>query len=147
MKLLSIASDSKTVKGEKFGVMTAILYLAPSDTSRVMDVCPFSSKGCRDACLNTAGRASIFPAILEARVRKTRWFHSDREAFIAQLIKEIQSFVKSANRKGMKACVRLNGTSELYVLAKRIAPLFLISSFTITSRALNHGCVPCRTIT
>ena len=35
MKLLSVSADAKTVKGEKKGYLTGILYLAPADTSGV----------------------------------------------------------------------------------------------------------------
>ena len=34
MKLLSVSADAKTVKGEKKGYLTGILYLAPSKQAR-----------------------------------------------------------------------------------------------------------------
>ena len=76
MKLLTVA-NAKTTKGEKLGYLTGILYLAPADESGVMNTCPMSTAGCRAACLYTAGRASMFPMINRARVRKTLWLHSD----------------------------------------------------------------------
>jgi hypothetical protein len=123
MKLLSVSADAKTVKGEKKGYLTGILYLAPASSSGT-NVCPNASPGCIRGCLNTAGRAAIFPAILKARVRKTRELFADREAFIAQLAKDIRSLERRAQRQGLTACVRVNGTSDLPWLALRMAREF-----------------------
>ena len=38
-KLLSVSADAKTIKGEKFNVLTGILYLAPHNISGFL-VCP-----------------------------------------------------------------------------------------------------------
>ena len=73
MKLLGIDSNAKTVKGQKKGYQTAIMYLAPSDVSGVMNTCPSASKGCRAACLNTSGRGRMSP-IQEARINKVKYF-------------------------------------------------------------------------
>ena len=59
-KLLNIDKNAKTIKGQAYGYMTAILYLAPSDLSG-FNVCPMASKGCKSACLNTA---DILPPLL-----------------------------------------------------------------------------------
>lgn len=108
--LLSIGSDSKTIKGEALGFKTAILYLAPHKLSGVMNVCGYASPNCIFACLNSAGRAGIFPKIQEARVKKTVEFNQDPKVFVAKLISEIQ---KLANKYGEKLAVRLNGTSDI----------------------------------
>lgn len=117
MKLLT-TGNPKTVKGEGEGYLTAILHLAPFDLSG-HNVCPWASKGCAAACLNTAGRGGIFRngettnAIQEARKRRTRMFFGDRPAFLAQLAREMRAHVKRAERHGLKPAVRLNGTSDL----------------------------------
>ena len=49
-KLLNIDNNAKTVKGQKKGYKTAILYLAPSINSG-FNVCPQASEGCKKACL------------------------------------------------------------------------------------------------
>lgn len=123
MKLLSVSADAKTVKGEKKGYLTGILYLAPASSSGT-NVCANASPGCIRGCLNTAGRAAIFPAILRARVRKTRELFADKEAFSAQLAKDISSLERRAQRQGLTPCVRINGTSDLPWLALRIAREF-----------------------
>jgi hypothetical protein len=124
LELLSVAQDAKTIKGQSRGVLTGILYLAPSDTSGVANVCVFASQGCKDTCLNTSGRAAIFPAILQARVRKTRLLFSDRQEFIRLLVKDVQSLIKKANRLGMVPMLRVNGTSDLPWLGKLISEMF-----------------------
>lgn len=118
MKLLGIDSNAKTVKGQKKGYMTAILYLAPSDLSGVINVCPMASAGCRSACLYDSGHAAMdrkdgSNPIKAARIRKTVFYAEQRKEFIAQLIVEIGKFVKQAAKKDLVPVVRLNGTSDL----------------------------------
>lgn len=112
MQLLGIGTDSKTVKGEQFGVLTGILYLAPSDESKVMNTCPKASKGCRLACLYSAGRGA-FNNVRQARIRKTIAFWQDREKFMSNLMVSIQKLVKKASKNNLIAAVRLNGTSDI----------------------------------
>ena len=57
-KLLNIDNNAKTVKGQKYGYMTAILYLAPS-TQSGFNVCSMASEGCKNACLYTAGHGAF----------------------------------------------------------------------------------------
>jgi len=110
MKLLTVA-NAKTVKGEKLGWRTGILYLAPHNISGHR-VCPYSTRGCRKICLYTAGRGS-FSNVQKARVRKTNWLFDDRKGFIDQLHSDIDALAKQATRAGLKPCVRLNGTSDI----------------------------------
>lgn len=110
-KLLNIDSNAKTVKGQKKGYMTAILYLAPANLSGY-EVCPNRTKGCTDACLNTAGRGA-FNTTQKARIRKTKMFFEQREEFMKLLEREIEKFIKHAENKDMIPTVRLNGTSDL----------------------------------
>jgi len=109
-RLLTVA-NTKTMKGEKKGYLTAILHLSPSDRSG-FNVCPMASKGCRAACLNTAGRGR-FDKTQAARRRKTHWYMARREEFIDQLAHEIERHHRAAWAKGLLACVRLNGTSDI----------------------------------
>jgi hypothetical protein len=109
--LLSVSTDAKTVKGEKIGVLTGVLYLAPADVSG-REVCAKRSKGCTDACLYTAGRGA-FTNVQQARIAKTNWFFDDRESFMATLAKNITSIATKATKLGMVPAIRLNGTSDL----------------------------------
>ena len=110
--LLSIDTNAKTIKGQRRGYLTGILYLAPSDESGVINVCPHASKGCRAACLYTAGMGS-FSNVKQARINKTLWFADDRKSFVAQIKKDIAALIRKAKRMDLIPCVRLNGTSDL----------------------------------
>jgi hypothetical protein len=123
VKLLTVA-NAKTIKGEKLGYLTGILYLAPAGESGVIDTCPMSTAGCRADCLYTAGRAAIFPMIVASRIRKTVWYATDRQGFIDQLRKDIRALVTSARRQGLIPAVRVNGTSDLPQLSRQMAREF-----------------------
>ena len=110
--LLTVSGDSKTVKGEQHGYLTGILYLSPASLSG-KNLCPHSSPGCRAACLYTSGRARMFPAINKARLRRSELFIKNRESFMIQLMGDIAKLESAAKKKGLKAAVRLGGTSDI----------------------------------
>jgi hypothetical protein len=110
MKLLTTA-NYKTIKGEKLGVLTGILYLAPAKISGY-EVCPRRSPGCTSACLFTAGMGA-FSTVQQARINKTKQYFEDRKAFMAQLEKDIKALVRKASKLNMKPAIRLNGTSDI----------------------------------
>tara|TARA_R100000544_G_C2219305_1_gene56470 strand:- start:193 stop:897 length:705 start_codon:yes stop_codon:yes gene_type:complete len=110
-KLLNIDNNAKTVKGQKYGFMTAILYLAPSNQSG-FNVCPQASKGCKKACLYTAGHGA-YNSVKQGRINKTLWYIQERKTFLDKLRKEINAFIKKAKSKGLVPCIRLNGTSDI----------------------------------
>jgi hypothetical protein len=128
MKLLNIDANAKTVKGQKRGYMTAVLYLAPYKASGY-NVCPYAEiAGCYEGCLNTAGRGGIAKAsatidtpagalpdnaIQRARIARTKLYFEDRKAFMDKLVKEIVAFKAKAKRSGLTPVVRLNGTSDI----------------------------------
>src|SRR5262245_61804798 len=123
--LLRVEGDAKTVKGTKQGILTGILYLAPStEADGQHDLCMFASDECRKACLNTAGRAGIFPSIRNARVRKTLEYLADYESFKARLAKDVAKLQKEARRRNLKPAVRINGTSDIPKLAMQLAAMF-----------------------
>jgi hypothetical protein len=113
MGLLNFDANTKTVKGQKSGILTGILYLAPSIESGI-NVCPNSSDGCAKACLYTAGRGR-FQQVKDARIKKTKALFENKSAFIATLEKEIGLAVKRAAKKGFDLAIRLNGTSDLAI--------------------------------
>jgi hypothetical protein len=112
MKLLGIGTDAKTIKGVAFNWMTGILYLAPADESKVANLCPHASKGCRLSCLFSAGRGA-FSNVRDARIKKTLYFINERISFLKDVSKDIIALQKKAEKKGLKPCVRLNGTSDI----------------------------------
>ncbi len=110
MKLLGISS-AKTRKGEALNYLTGILYLSPSTLSGVGNVCPWAGT-CKEACLNTSGRG-VFNSVQAARVKKTKAFFANRDAFLESLYEDCKSLVSKAFGLGMSPCIRLNGTSDL----------------------------------
>jgi hypothetical protein len=111
--LLSISADAKTIKGLKLGFLTGILYLAPYKTISLYNTCSMASvAGCDIACLYTAGRGA-YSSVQNARINKTNWFYQDRQSFINQLIKNIKTLINKANKRGLTALIRLNGTSDI----------------------------------
>lgn len=110
MSLLN-SGNSKTRKGEKKGFTTYGLHLAPANLSG-FNVCKDASSGCAAACLNTAGRGAM-SSVQKARVKKTLFFFKDKQNFLAELWVEVAKSIKSAARKGMTPCFRLNLTSDL----------------------------------
>lgn len=112
LKVLSVGTDAKTIKGSKYKVCTAILYLAPADEAGRGNLCPHASAGCRAACLFTAGRGRMNP-VRTARINKTlRWF-DDRRQFLADIVQDITKLVRYCKRHGLTPAVRLNGTSDI----------------------------------
>jgi hypothetical protein len=110
MSLLN-SGNSKTRKGEKKGFTTYGIHLAPASLSG-FNVCDSSSAGCRWACLNTAGRGAM-TSVQRARIKKTLFFFKDKQGFLAELWAEVAKSIKSAARKNMTPCFRLNLTSDL----------------------------------
>lgn len=110
-KLLNIDNNAKTIKGQKYGYKTAILYLAPSNLSGY-NVCPMASEGCKKACLNTSGHGA-FSNVQNGRINKTRWFMQERKTFLEQLEREINNHVINSKKNNFIPCVRLNGTSDI----------------------------------
>jgi hypothetical protein len=125
-RLLTIGHDAKTVKGQKQGYLTGILYLAPwksagirshdvdgtGGRNSIVNVCPNASLECVALCLNTAGRGA-FDSIQQGRLRKTRLLFADRQAFMATLRDNVKRLLRMAERQGFTPCVRLNGTSDI----------------------------------
>lgn len=111
-KLLCVDNDPKTVKGQARGWLTGILYLAPNTLSG-RNVCSCASPGCIASCLNTAGHGR-FDRTQESRVRKTQWFFDEQPQFMERLWNDIEALKRMAERMGMRPCVRLNGTSDLF---------------------------------
>lgn len=121
--------NSKTIKGESEGFLTGVLYLAPADASGY-EVCPMAKLAqCVHECLNVSGFHSSYSkdgktfttpagelpdnAVQRCRIERTRYFHESRPEFLAQLVREIEAFIKRAAKLGLTPVLRLNGTSDL----------------------------------
>jgi len=110
--MLSIDTNAKTIKGQQYGYMTGVLYLAPYNLSGY-NVCAMAEIAqCHEPCLNSAGRGA-FNSVQAARVRKTKLFFEDRNQFFAKLIPSIRSLIRKASAANLIPLCRLNGTSDI----------------------------------
>lgn len=113
LNLLGVGTNAKTVKGDGSEYLTAILYLAPADIVDGINVCPMAVlAGCKAGCLFSAGRGA-FNNVQQARKRKTILWRDNRQEFLRQLNQDLTRFQAYCKRKGLKAVVRLNGTSDI----------------------------------
>jgi hypothetical protein len=123
MDRLLTVQNAKTTKGEKLGILTGILYLAPANESGVMNTCTSATSECRQACLFTAGRGA-FDSVRHGRIRKTLWLARDRAGFVEELKRNVTRLVARARKMGLQPAIRLNGTSDLPWLAHEVAAVF-----------------------
>lgn len=111
--LISIDTNAKTVKGQKEGFLTGILYMAPANLSGYNTCAMAEAAQCIKPCLNTAGLGGVYSSIQEARIKKARLFFEDRELFMYNIVQDIKKLIKKASDKGFVPLVRLNGTSDI----------------------------------
>jgi hypothetical protein len=105
--------NAKTIKGEKKGYRTYILYLSPYKANdKGVNLCAMATKGCIESCLNTAGMG-VFSTVQLSRLRKSNLFVENREYFIQKLVFEIETAIKLAKLDNMIPVFRLNGTSDI----------------------------------
>lgn len=119
--------NSKTVKGEKLGYTTYIMYLSPhTQNSKGINLCSHASKGCAKACLFGSGAARFEP-VQNGKRNKTEYYLADRMGFMNQLVREITKAERlhgaiegdeQIGRSGKvvrykKFAIRLNGTADI----------------------------------
>lgn len=112
-KPLLSTNNAKTIKGEKLGYMTYILYMSPfTANSKGINVCSHASKGCSDSCLVGSGFGGMYENVNKGRLAKTEYFLNNRTEFLFQLKSEIEKAIKKNEGKAI-VTFRLNGTSDL----------------------------------
>ena len=112
-KPLLSTNNAKTIKGEKLGYITYILYMSPfTANSKGINVCSHASKGCADSCLVGSGFGGMYTSVKQGRIDKTEYFLRDRVAFLHQVKNEIEKAIKKNEGKAI-VTIRLNGTSDL----------------------------------
>lgn len=104
--------NEKTPKGEEAGYLTAMMYLAPHTLGGGKTLCPHSTPACREGCLYSAGRGQT-PRVENARLRRTKLYLDERDAFLDQLVGELVLMQRAADEHGLKLAIRLNGTSDI----------------------------------
>lgn len=113
-----LSASEKTIKGEKFGWKTGILYLAPASTSGIkMDgkgvtLCAKASPQCENMCLISSGQMTFISSQI-ARINRTIFMFKEPARFMSMLYKECLAMRRLGGKRGGKVCVRLNGTSDI----------------------------------
>jgi len=114
--LISVGNNAKTIKGDGSEFETAIEYMKPFKTvfnGKVHNLCAMAEKAqCHVGCLNTAGRGQM-SSVQRGRERKTMLWLSDRVGYMYSLHNDLTKFRKRNLKRGVKPCVRLNGTSDI----------------------------------
>ena len=109
MSLLT-TNSTKTLKGEKKGITTAILYLQPAGKVSAVTLCAGAKMaGCEKPCLISSGQLGM-TAGQKAATKRTILYVMRNKEFIAQLQHEV-SKLSSKHRDSL--AVRLNGTSDI----------------------------------
>jgi len=106
-----LTTNTKLKKSLEFGYTTFGIHLAPH-TLGGKTVCPNASEGCANACLFHSGYG-MYKKIRDARIRKTKLFHADQQAFMRTLIGEVETAIRRTKNNGLIPCFRLNLTSDI----------------------------------
>lgn len=109
MSILSV--NTKLNKGLSLGIKTLGIHFAPHKLSG-KNVCPSASKGCVQSCLFTSGMG-VYRTVKDARIKKTQYFLNDRNKFMFELKKEIETQIRRAKKNNMIPAFRLNLTSDI----------------------------------
>jgi hypothetical protein len=110
--LIGVGTNAKTVKGDGSEYLSGILYLAPADIVKGLNLCIMAIlAGCKLACLYTAGRGA-FNNVQESRIRKTVLLRDFPELFYEQLREDLRKFMAYCKKRGIQPVIRLNGTSD-----------------------------------
>ena len=108
--LINVNSSTKTAKGKKLKINTAILYMQPADKVATKTLCAGADLfGCKPDCLVTSGQLGKTPA-QKAVTKRTLCYLLERSRFFDVLRGEI--YLHSANY-GDTLAVRLNGTTDI----------------------------------
>jgi len=112
-KNLLTTNNAKTIKGEKLGYMTYILYMSSyTQNSKGINLCSHASVGCSNACLFNSGYGGFQPHVKQARIKKSEYFLADRKRFLNQLKLEIELALLRNEGKAI-VTIRLNGTTDI----------------------------------
>lgn len=140
-QMLRLDGNAKTIKGNKKGFKTAILYLTPASGSG-MNVCAMALLAlCAAPCLNTAGRGAM-SNVQMARLRKTLFWLQFQAESIAMIKREIAKFDAKCQREGFTLLVRLNGTSDIRFEQHGIIQAFPSVQFYDYTKLTNRRNIP-----
>lgn len=116
--------SAKAIKAQDHGYLNAIHYMAPATFGGVGNLCSHASTACIANCLGLhSGQAAMLAkgadadtaenACRRSRKAKAQAFMRDRQAYMANLERQIRRLEKTAARLGLALCVRLNGSTDI----------------------------------
>jgi hypothetical protein len=117
-KTLASIDNPKASKATAYGYLNAILYMAPSDSAGVGNLCAHSG-ACKDPCLGLeSGQAAMRKEgednnVTLARKARARAYMTDRAAFLAYIQIDIMRLVRIAHRLGLRLVYRFNGSTDV----------------------------------
>lgn len=120
---LLTTKNFKVLKGLSQGYNTAILHLSPERVSGYGNVCASATEGCKAVCLNTSGHGR-YSNVQNARKERTRKYFLENDKFKAELREDIETFIRRSKKNELIPVIRLNGTSDLPMLAHEFAKEF-----------------------
>ena len=126
-QLMASIENPKGRKAREIGYLNAILYMAPASTAGVGNLCPFAGS-CAKLCLGEhSGQAAIGApeknAAIRARKARAKAYMTDRAAFLAYVVKDVERCARVARKLRMRLCYRFNGSTDVGV------PAWLIERF------------------
>jgi hypothetical protein len=127
-KNLLTTENAKTVKGEKDGYKTYILYMSShTKNSAGKNLCPFASESCAKACLDYSGLGGLYKTVKKSRENKANYFIYARQQFLQQLKNEIAKIVQK--QTDLIPVIRLNGTTDINWEKMYVDGVSIIESF------------------
>lgn len=102
-----LSEPGASAKSRKSVVPEYMLYLMPHKLSGTVNMCPWSTPGCRKTCLVSAGRGAQ-PNVTQGRQVRTELLMNHPDAFFVILDDNLRVV-----RKRGGGWVRLNGTSDI----------------------------------
>ena len=111
-QLFNKDANPKTVKGQKYGTLTYILYMSSHKESGV-NLCAMADiAGCVEPCLKNQGRGKMTSTQM-SRLRKTLFYLQFFAEFMAMFKKELRLGLARSKRLGYNFAVRPNGTTDI----------------------------------
>jgi hypothetical protein len=120
--MMASIDNPKASKATAYGYLNAILYMAPSDSAGVGDLCPFAGD-CKAICLGEhSGQAAMRKddednAVTLARKARARVYMTERELFLRYVQLDVERLQGIARRMGLQLCYRFNGSTDVAVPA------------------------------
>lgn len=110
----------KAIKAAKWNYLNAINYMAPHKSGGVGNLCSHASPACIALCLGReSGQAAMVSrvtgtnSVRQSRERKARYFMTERQAYMREMLLHIARAKRTADRKGMALAVRPNGSTDI----------------------------------